>query len=197
MGGRLRGGEPVLRDGGTALGLGPRARLMSAWGGPPRRRDPTPIFIRAPTARRLVHSTKICWKVPCRAPGIWPAGRFNFTPFAGKQCAIKPQMRSVYYCVWLVVCLGWQLGGIVTADEFKLANGNILRGELASADEDGLVVKLDVGGFSKREPWINFSQETLKELTKDPKVASLVEPFIELEPEQIKAREKQKEIVVK
>jgi len=25
------------------------------------------------------------------------------------------------------------------------------------------------GGFSKREPWINFSQETLKELAKDPK----------------------------
>jgi hypothetical protein len=106
-------------------------------------------------------------------------------------------MRSVYYCVWLVVCLGWQLGGIVTADEFKLANGNILRGELASADEDGLVVKLDVGGFSKREPWINFSQETLKDLVKNPKVAPLVEPFIELEPEEIKARERQKEIVVK
>src|SRR5207247_6507692 len=51
--------------------------------------------------------------------------------------------------------------------------------------------------FSKREPWINFSQETLKELAKNPKVTSLVEPFIELEPEQIKARERQKEIVVK
>jgi len=86
--------------------------------------------------------------------------------------------------------LSWQFGGIASADEFKLANGNILRGELASADEDGLVVKLDVGGFSKREPWINFSQETLKELARNPKVASLVEPFIELEPEQIKARER-------
>jgi len=102
-----------------------------------------------------------------------------------------------FHSVWLAVCLSWHLGVIASADEFKQANGNILRGELASADEDGLVVKLDVGGFSKREPWINFSQETLKELAKDPKVASLVEPFIELEPEQIKARERQKEIVVK
>src|SRR6266571_5393006 len=99
--------------------------------------------------------------------------------------------------IWLALCLGWHLGGTASAEEFKLANGNILRGELASADEDGLVVKLEVGGFSKREPWINFSQETLKELAKDPKVAPLVEPFIELEPEQIKARERQKEIVVK
>ena len=105
-------------------------------------------------------------------------------------------MRRLH-SLWLAVCLSWHLGGIASADEFKLANENILRGELASADEDGLVVKLDVGGFSKREPWINFSQETLKELAQNPKVASLVEPFIELEPEQIKARERQKEIVVK
>jgi hypothetical protein len=60
-----------------------------------------------------------------------------------------------------------------------------------------MVVKLDVGGFSKREAWINLSQETLKELAKDPKIAVVVEPFIELEPEEIKARDKQKEIVVK
>ena len=102
-----------------------------------------------------------------------------------------------FHSIWLAVCLSWLLGGNPSADEFKQANGNILRGEVASADEDGLVVKLDVGGFSKREPWINFSQETLKELAKDPKVTPLVEPFIELEPEQIKAREKQKEITVK
>src|ERR1051325_5150394 len=93
--------------------------------------------------------------------------------------------------------IGWLLIAGARADEFKLANGNVLKGELASADEDGLVVKLDVGGFSKREPWINFSQETLKNLAKDSKVAPLVEPFIELEPEQIKAKERQKEIVVK
>ena len=96
-----------------------------------------------------------------------------------------------------MLLLGWLSFRVGWADEFKLANGNVLRGELASVDEDGLVVKLEVGGFSKREPWINFSQETLKELAKNPKAAPLVEPFIELEPEQIKAKEKQKEIVVK
>ena len=105
-------------------------------------------------------------------------------------------MRRFYLLVLLALS-GWMFAGAAGADEFKLANGNVLRGELASADEDGLVVKLDVGGFSKREPWINFSQETLKELAKNPKVAPAVEPFIELEPEQIKAREKQKEITVK
>lgn len=98
---------------------------------------------------------------------------------------------------WWIVALGGLLACQVRAAEFKMANGNVLKGEVASTDEDGLVVKLDVGGFSKREPWINFSQETLKELAQDPKVAPMVEPFIELEPEQIKAKEKQKEITVK
>jgi hypothetical protein len=112
------------------------------------------------------------------------------------MCYQTAIMRRFYAMGLLGLC-GWLVAAGVRADEFKLANGNVLKGELASADEDGLVVKLDVGGFSKREPWINFSQETLKELIKDPKVASLVEPFIELEPEQIKAKEKEKEIVVK
>ena len=58
-------------------------------------------------------------------------------------------------------------------DEFRLANGNTLRGELASADEDGLVVKLDVGGFSKREPWVNFSSGYIQRaLAQQPKQGS-------------------------
>jgi len=108
-----------------------------------------------------------------------------------QNCTMRP-----FHSIWLIPFLGCLLA-VARADEFKMANGNVLRGEVASPDEDGLVVKLDVGGFSKREPWINFSQETLKELAKDPKIAPLVEPFIELEPEQIKAKEKQKEIVIK
>src|SRR5437899_8712910 len=111
------------------------------------------------------------------------------------MCYQNGTMRP-FHSIWLIPFLGCLLA-VARADEFKMANGNVLRGEVASPDEDGLVVKLDVGGFSKREPWINFSQETLKELAKDPKIAPLVEPFIELEPEQIKARERQKEIVVK
>lgn len=108
----------------------------------------------------------------------------------------KRVMRK-FHSLWLIALLGWLFAASAGADEFKLANGNVLRGEVGNADEDGLVVKLDVGGFSKREPWINFSQETLKLLAQDPKVATFVEPFIELDPEQIKAKEKAKEIVVK
>ncbi|HKS36498.1 MAG TPA: hypothetical protein VJW76_04870 [Verrucomicrobiae bacterium] len=102
-----------------------------------------------------------------------------------------------FQSLWCTVLAAWLSIGALWAGEFKLANGSVIRGELASADDDGIVVKLDVGGFSKREAWINFSQETLKELAKDPKIAPLVEPFIELDPEEIKQQDKAKEIVVK
>ncbi len=83
------------------------------------------------------------------------------------------------------------------AGEFHLANGNTLRGEIASADEEGLVVQRDVGGFSRREPWINFSQETLRELAQDPELRDFVEPFVEPTPEELKARREKKEIIVR
>jgi len=120
-----------------------------------------------------------------------------FSFFGCKACVIQNLIMRRLHLLSVIALLTWLPLLTGRAGEYKLANGNVLRGEVASTDEDGLVVKLDVGGFSRREAWINLSQETLKELAKDPKVAPLVEPFIELEPEEIKAKEKQKEIVVK
>ena len=48
--------------------------------------------------------------------------------------------------------------------EYKLTNGDIHRGEASSFNDDGLVVRLDIGGFSQRIPWGRLTQETLKEL---------------------------------
>lgn len=73
------------------------------------------------------------------------------------------------------------------ADEFKLTNGDIINGTVASATEEGLVARLRIGGFSDRVPWAKFTQETLKKLAEDPKIKPLVEPFIEIPPE-VKAR---------
>lgn len=83
------------------------------------------------------------------------------------------------------------------ADDFRLANGNTLQGELRNADEEGIVVQLDVGGFTRREPWINLSQETLRQLAQDPEIRDFAEPFIEPTPEELSARRERKEIVVR
>jgi hypothetical protein len=97
------------------------------------------------------------------------------------------RLRGASLLLAMLVAMG------AAAGEYRLANGNTLRGEIASADDEGLVVRLDIGGFSRREPWINFSQETLRELSSDPKLKEFVEPFVEPSLEQIQqAREKRK-----
>lgn len=64
--------------------------------------------------------------------------------------------------------------------EFHLLNGDIIKGEVASANEEGLVVRLAVGGFSDRVAWPKFTQETLQAMTNTPVMAKYAEPFIEV-----------------
>ena len=104
-------------------------------------------------------------------------------------------MRRLSF-LWFAVVLAWVVPENLFGTEYKLENGNIINGEVASADEDGVVFRLDVGGFSRREPWINFSQESLKELGKDPNLLDFVDPFIELPPEVLAERERKRQIVV-
>jgi hypothetical protein len=89
------------------------------------------------------------------------------------------------------------MGTKTDAADFRLADGNTLRGEIASANEEGLVVRLDVGGFSRREPWINFSQETLRALSQNAEVRDFVEPFVEPTLEEIEAQRKRRQITVR
>jgi hypothetical protein len=95
----------------------------------------------------------------------------------------------------LMAC--WEL--VASAADFTLTDGTLIQGEASSFNDEGLIIRLKIGGFSERIPWIKFTQETLKELVKDQKNAQFVEPFIELtaaDLAKIKA-EKEKEIVLK
>ena len=53
-------------------------------------------------------------------------------------------MRRLYF-LWFTVVLAWVVPENLSGTEYKLENGNIINGEVASADEDGVVFKLDVG----------------------------------------------------
>jgi hypothetical protein len=87
----------------------------------------------------------------------------------------------------LILSLGlFGLLAIATqADTFKLNNGETLTGEVlsASANDEGVQVKLGEGEY-KRVPWSNFSQEDLKKLAENKKMAPFVEPFIEVSREE-------------
>jgi hypothetical protein len=73
----------------------------------------------------------------------------------------------------------------VRADTFQLANGETLSGEVVSFDENGLMVRLPDGiSYSERISWTNFTQADLRRLRQNEKIAPLVEPFIEITPEE-------------
>ncbi len=80
--------------------------------------------------------------------------------------------------------------------EFRLNNGDVLKGEAASFNDDGLVVRLDLGGFSPRVAWGKLTQETLKQLAQNPQATEFVDPYIEIPPE-VKEKEKEKKKVIK
>ena len=81
------------------------------------------------------------------------------------------------------------------ADTFQMANGDTITGEAlpSAANAEGIQVKLAEGKY-ERIPWINFSQEDLKKFKENPKLAPLVDPFIEVTQEE---RIKKTEVVIK
>jgi hypothetical protein len=85
--------------------------------------------------------------------------------------------------IGLLVC--GLLAGAARADTFKLTNGQEVTGDVlpASANEQGVQVKTGDTEFQKLK-WADFSQEDLKKLAKTPKLEPLVEPFIEITPEE-------------
>lgn len=104
-------------------------------------------------------------------------------------------MRRFELLVILAVLLFSAAAG---AAEFKLSNGDLLIGEIAQINEDGMVVRKNAGGFSEQIGWGLVSQETLRELLNNPQAKPFVEPFIEIPlEERRKARAQQKEIVIR
>lgn len=104
---------------------------------------------------------------------------------------MRPLRLLVLSCL-----LVWQCCSLVFGGEYRLNNGDVLRGEAVSFNDDGLVVRLDIGGHSSRISWSKLTQETLQELAKNPQATRFVEPFIELPPAPKKDKTK-RQIVLK
>ncbi len=95
--------------------------------------------------------------------------------------------------LWTI--LGFWLGGLCLAagvDTFALTDGTSLTGDVISYNDNGVVFRMDVDKYSNRVPWTKFSQEALQQLSKNPKIRPLAEPFIETPPVQ-----RTKKVVVK
>ena len=78
----------------------------------------------------------------------------------------------------------------VAADTFPLTDGKSVTGDVISYNDNGVIFRLDADKYSERVPWTKFSQDALKQLSKNPKIRPLAEPFIETPPpERVKGGE--------
>ena len=50
--------------------------------------------------------------------------------------------------------------------QISLSNGDVIEGEISDVNADGIVVRVKVGGFSKRVNWMQLTQESLKKVRK-------------------------------
>jgi hypothetical protein len=86
--------------------------------------------------------------------------------------------------IWLGILLCGLLSGIARADTFKLNDGSTVTGDIVSANESGLRLRLPDGSYSDAVPWTKFSQDDLKKMAKDPKLQPFVTPNIDVSEEQ-------------
>jgi hypothetical protein len=66
------------------------------------------------------------------------------------------------------------------ADTFPLADSTSLTGDIISFNDAGVIFRLSDGKYTDRVGWTKFSQDGLKQLSNNPKIKPLVEPFIEI-----------------
>ncbi|HEX5397562.1 MAG TPA: hypothetical protein VFY06_00750 [Verrucomicrobiae bacterium] len=64
------------------------------------------------------------------------------------------------------------------ADSFSLADGSTVTGVIVSFNDNGIIFRTGDDKYTDRLPWLKFSQDGLKKLAENPKIAPFVEPFI-------------------
>lgn len=90
-------------------------------------------------------------------------------------------MRALWhFCIGLLF-LG-AFTGICQAETFQLLDGSTISGEVVSYNGEGLIVRQADNSYSDRISWEKFSQPDLKKLAGNPKIAPLVDAYIEITP---------------
>lgn len=82
--------------------------------------------------------------------------------------------KTIFFiCVWLALAIR-----LPAAESVTLTDGAAFTGEIVKSDDNGIMLHCD-GDVYTNLPWSRFSQQTLKDLGQNPKLAGYVEPFIE------------------
>lgn len=80
----------------------------------------------------------------------------------------------------LIVLLGLFIATVASAAIYQTTDGRNLIGDPVGYSDRGLVMKLADGSYAPAVPWSQLTQDTLKDLRKNPKAANYVEQYIQL-----------------
>jgi hypothetical protein len=89
-------------------------------------------------------------------------------------------VRKTFWIIFVLCLCGWLT--TASADTYQLTDGTSISGDVISFNDDGITFHTTDDKYTDRIPWTKFSQDTLKNLAKNPKLAPLAEPFIETPP---------------
>lgn len=100
--------------------------------------------------------------------------------FAMRLRVLRSFVRKI---LWIIIGF-WLCGlpGIASAETYQLADGTSVTGDIVSFNDDGVMFHTSDDKYTERISWTKFSQDGLKVLAKNPKVAPYAEPFIETPP---------------
>jgi hypothetical protein len=87
-------------------------------------------------------------------------------------------VQRFFTIVFLVLCCA-VFAGAARADTFHLTDGKTVSGETTSPDDTGIILKQPDGTYSERIAWGKFTQDDLKLLAQNPRIAQFAQPFIE------------------
>ena len=83
---------------------------------------------------------------------------------------------------WIIlgccVCGFWL--PVLAADNYSLADGTTLSGDIVTYNDSGIIFRLAGDKYTDRMAWTLFSQDGLQQLAQNPKIKPLVDPFMEL-----------------
>lgn len=86
-------------------------------------------------------------------------------------------MRKIFWAI-----SGFWLCGLLVAaraDSFQLIDGTALTGDIVTFNDGGVTFRMADDNYTN-VMWTKFSQDALRQLSKNPKIKPLVEPFIEI-----------------
>jgi hypothetical protein len=111
-----------------------------------------------------------------------PYRRSPEVEFAFRLCVymLRNLVHKTFWIIFGSLLCGWLL--TANADTYQLTDGTSINGDVISFNDDGITFHTGDDKYTDRIPWSQFTQDTLKNLAKNPKIAAYAGPFIEIPP---------------